>query len=98
VACPFCGGGSRIEVAPGLYRCRSIVVTRVRDAVEDWRIRELEDVCDREYQEAPPARGGGVPPLAPAEHLPLDSVSIASARSVVRIHCLLLVRTASGYV
>jgi hypothetical protein len=63
VSCPVCGGSDRRPVAPGYWKCRSIVVTKRPGrggALEPvWH----DAVCGAEYQEGVPA-GAGTPVCA----------------------------------
>lgn len=53
MSCPQCGGSARDEIAPGFWRCRSMV--QVSDP-HDPHARQgyVDRVCGAEYQEGPP--------------------------------------------
>ena len=56
MACPKCGGGERVEIAPGYYKCISTITDRsggpgLTDPRLGPMVIESARVCGSEYQE-----------------------------------------------
>lgn len=60
MVCPTCGGSERMELAPGYYRCSSVVVDRFggpgqTDPRRGPMVIEKPRICGAEYQEGTPS-------------------------------------------
>jgi hypothetical protein len=83
LSCPRCGGEARSPIAPGYWRCESLVTWEQPDR-RGWAIPErVTGTCGNAYQEAVPGTGG-----APACSCGTDSIGNCSncGRRVCGIH------------